>query len=192
MKKAKPPSSEEPTMDLRMQRTRRALREGFLSLLQRKRSDQITAREIAAESTVGYATFFRHYASSDELLHEIAALEIQKLLEVAGPLLKAKGSLASCQALCDYVFEHRAIWTILLSGGAAEILREEFTRLALERPQVPNLKWLPQELGAVFGVSSTIEIISWWLKRPEELTSKQVATILDRLVVTPTSGNKAK
>lgn len=179
-------------MDLRMQRSRRAIREGFLALLQRKRFDQITARDIATESTVGYATFFRHYASKEDVLHEIAADEIQKLMELAGPLLKAKGSLASCQALCDYVFEHRAVWTILLTGGAAEILRDEFTRLALERPHAPRLKWLPPELGAVLGVSSTIEVLGWWLKRPDELTSKQVATILDRLVVTPTVGSGKK
>jgi len=181
-------SSVEPTIDLRMQRSRRAIREGFLALLKRKRFDQITGRDIAAESQIGYATFFRHYPSKEELLHEIAADEIQKLMALAGPLLKAKGSLSSCLALCDYVFENREIWTILLTGGAAEILRQEFTRLALERPQAPRLKWLPQELGATFGVSSTIEIISWWLKKPNDLTPKQVAKILDRLVVTPTVG----
>ena len=192
MKKKTTPSITEPDIDLRMQRTRRAIREGFLGLLQHKRFDQITARDIATESMIGYATFFRHYASKEELLHEIAANEIAQLFALAGPLLQAKGSLASCQALCDYVFEHRAIWTILLTGGAAEILREEFTRMALERPQAPKLKWLPQELGAVFGVSSTIEIIGWWLKRPNELTPKQVATILDRLVVTPAVGGRGK
>jgi len=192
MKKKVTPSPREPELDLRMQRTQRAIREGFLALLQRKRFDQITARDIAAESQIGYATFFRHYASKDELLQQIATDEIEKLYALAGPMLQAKGSLASCQVLCDYVYEHRAIWTILLTGGAAETLREEFTRLALERPQAPKLKWLPQELGAVFGVSSTIEIIGWWLKQPNTLTPKQVATILDRLVVTPTAGAKAQ
>jgi AcrR family transcriptional regulator len=192
MKKTISSSPDESVMDLRMQRSRRAIREGFLALLQRKRFDQITARDIAAESAIGYATFFRHYASKEALLHEVAADEIQKLMELSGPLLKAKGSLASCQALCDYVYEHRAIWTILLTGGAAEILREEFTRLALERRYSPKLKWLPDELGAAFGVSSTIEIISWWLKRPNELTPRQVATVLDRLVVTPTAGGSKK
>ncbi|MFP5306674.1 MAG: hypothetical protein ACLGI7_12725, partial [Gammaproteobacteria bacterium] len=44
------------------------------------------------------------------------------------------------------------------------------------------------ELGAVFGVGASLDILAWWLKKPDEFTPEQMAEYIDRLVVTPTLG----
>jgi AcrR family transcriptional regulator len=187
MEKALSQARRSPITDTRMRRTRKALRDALLELLQRKRIDQLTIRDIAAEADIGYATFFRHYASKEQLLEEIAAEEIARLTELTVPLLSPSDTRVSCLALCNYVHAHRVLWSALLTGGAAGTLREEFIRL-VQQPRtrsIPRPRWLPTELGAVFGVGATIEIIGWWLQRPDELTPKQVANILSRLVVAP-------
>jgi AcrR family transcriptional regulator len=170
-----------------MLRTREALRRALLALLERKQLDQITIRDIAAEAGVGYATFFRHHSSKTELLEEVAAEQIGNLMALALPLLVADDTRASCLALCKYVGEHRAIWTALLTGGAAGAMREEFIRQATQQgaAQVQTNSWLPVELGAIYGVSATVEILAWWLRNPKQFTVEQIAGIVDRLVVTP-------
>jgi hypothetical protein len=59
--------------------------------------------------------------------------------------------------------------------------------------QVQSSSWLPVELGAIYGVSATVEILAWWLRKPNDFTVEGIAEIVDRLVVTPAIGrNKAR
>jgi AcrR family transcriptional regulator len=182
-----------PVTDARMLRTREALRRALLSLCERKQLDQISIRDIVAEAGVGYATFFRHHASKEELLDEIAAEQVRNLMALTMPLLDPTDTRVSCIALCKYVNEHRSIWSALLTGGAAEAMRAEFIRLAKEgTAHIQSSDALPVELGAVYGVGGAIEILTWWLRTPAgEYSEEQVAEFLDRLVVGPTTTFKA-
>jgi AcrR family transcriptional regulator len=174
-----------PVTDARMLRTRASLRRALLVLLERKPLDQISIRDIAAEAGIGYATFFRHHASKEALLDEIAAEQIAQLVEATLPVLDGSNTRVACLAMCRHVGQHRALWSALLSGAPAT-LRREFTRLVqLGAAQVRNRGWLPVELGVVYGVSACIEILGWCLRRPQEYGDEQIAEIIDRLVVTP-------
>jgi AcrR family transcriptional regulator len=175
--------------DARMRRTRKALHSAMLVLLERKQFDQVTIREIAAEAGIGYATFFRHHSSKAALLEEVAAEQIGKLMALTLPLLDAADTRVACLALCKYVGEHRALWSALLTG-AGGVMREEFIRLAAQDSAGlgRTRSWLPVELGAIYGVTATVEILTWWLRRPDEFTAEQIAEIVDRLVVIPTIG----
>jgi AcrR family transcriptional regulator len=177
-----------------MLRTRESLRRALLTLLERKQLDQISVRDIVAEAGVGYATFFRHHSTKEELLGEIAAEQVGRLMELTLPLLDPTDTRVSCVALCDYVSKHRTLWTALLTGGAAAALRAEFVRLAiLGADKVRNSQHaLPVELGAVYGVSASVEILTWWLRQPVgEYSSEQVAEFLDRLVVAPSTAYRS-
>jgi uncharacterized membrane protein len=74
-------------------------------------------------------------------------------------------------------------------------MREEFLRQAMQlgSVQVQRSSWLPVELGAIYGVGATVEILAWWLRQPRDFTVERIAEIIDRLVVTPAVGrNKAR
>jgi AcrR family transcriptional regulator len=176
--------------DARMVRTRAALRQALLALIERMPFDAITVRDLVAEADIGYATFFRHYPSKGALLDEVAADQIHRLVEMSAPALSNEGPRASSMAVCTYVDEHRALWSALLTGGAAGAMREEFSRVARQsaQHQIPTNSWLPVELGIIYGVGATVEILAWWLRQPEPLSVERIAEILDRLVMTPTVG----
>lgn len=178
------------TTDARMVRTRAAMRKALLALLERKQLDHITVRDIAAEAKIGYATFFRHHESKWELLKDVAEEEISRLMAQGMPLLVADDTRGSALALCKYVREHRAIWSALLTGGAAGAMREEFIRQAMQQgaSQVQKSRWLPVELGAIYGVSATVEILAWWLRQPDDFSVERIAEIVDRLVIAPSIG----
>jgi AcrR family transcriptional regulator len=181
--------TESQPVDARMRRTRKALHAALLVLLEQKRFDQITIRDIAAQADIGYATFFRHHASKSALLEEVAAREIGHLMALTHPLLDACDTRVACLALCRYVGVHRVLWTALLTG-AGDAMREELIRLATQEAATlgRTCSWLPVELGAVYGVTATVEILTWWLRRYNEFTPEQMAEIVDRLVVAPTIG----
>jgi AcrR family transcriptional regulator len=183
-----------PKMDARMVRTQQSLRTAFLALVQRKGLDDISIRDIVAEAGIGYATYFRHYASKTALLEAVVADEINELIDLTLPPLDPADTRTSAIALFRHVDEHRALWSALLTGGAAGTIREEFAKVARSRgPDHIRLDtWLPTELGVLYGVAATIEIIAWWLRQGRAVPVEQIAEIHDRLVLTPTVANAAK
>lgn len=168
-------------------RTQLALRQALLELLEDQPFEQIKVKEITTRAGVGYATFFRRYTDKDHLLSDLAANEIDKLLTMTLPLLYTVDTQASTQALCAYVWEHRQVWKVLLTGGAAASLKEEYLRRALElaREQPGSQAWLPEELAVTFSVTAIIEMQAWWLKQPNPPSVKEMAAIINRLAVMP-------
>jgi AcrR family transcriptional regulator len=176
-----------PARATRITRTRPVLCGALLSLLEDRPFEQLTVREITAKADIGYATFFRHYPDKESLLNDLAAFQISELLSMALPILYAANTRASARALCIYVWEHRKLWSTLLTGGAAGTLRDEFIRqahqIAETRPN-PGV-WLPGDLLVVFSVTGTVEILAWWLKQAAPPSIDQMAEVLDCLVVAP-------
>jgi AcrR family transcriptional regulator len=171
-------------------RSRAALCDGLLLMLMERPFEEITAKDITAKAGVGYATFFRHYPDKETLLHHLSADEIKRLLAMTIPIFFTVDSLASLQALCAYVWENRRLWTGLLTGGAAAILKEEYLRQALkliEEAATPK-SWLPGDLAVTFSVNSLLEVLTWWLKQAEPPPVKQMAEILNRLTIIPVMG----
>ena len=60
-------------MDRRKVRTIKAIREGFATLLSKKRYSEITVQDILDEADVGRSTFYEHFKTKDELLHAVCA-----------------------------------------------------------------------------------------------------------------------
>jgi len=181
-----------PGGDARQVRSRRALHRALLDLLEEKPFDQITIREISARAGTGYATFFRHYPTKEALLSDVASEEIAGLLAMTVPILNDADSLESTRALCAHVGEHRKLWSALLAGGAAGIVRDEFIRQARElaRSTVAVQDWLPEDLGVVYGTGGTIDLLAWWLANGEALGSEEIAAILNRLIIQPLVGRR--
>lgn len=180
--------------DARQIRSRNALTGALLALLVEKPFDQLTIREITSRAGTGYATFFRHYPTKEALLSDVASEEIAGLLNRTIPVLHDANSHESTRALCAHVGKNRKLWAALLTGGAAGIVREEFIRQARELPEalVSHTDWLPADLGVVHGTGATIDLLAWWLAQEEEISSDEIASILNRLVIAPLVGTMAQ
>lgn len=131
--------------DPRLARTREALRDALLGLLEQKPFEQITIRELAANANVSYVTFFRHHPTKESLLHDIASEQVRCLSDLMLPAIDARDTRAASIALCVYVNERRKLWSTLLTGGAAAVLREEFFVTRSKWPrlgQIQRAGWL--------------------------------------------------
>lgn len=176
-----------PTRNARSARTRDMLQGAFLRLLEQKPLEQVTIRDVVAEAGVSYATFFRHYPDKETLLDDVAAEQIGRLMAMTLPLLFTVDSRASARALCAYVWEHRSLWSVLLTGGAASTLKREFIRQAREHAAKAGHAdtIIPSDLRVVFCVSGTLEILAWWLEHGQHMSIDQMAEIQDMLAVAP-------
>lgn len=183
----RPQPSSSRSKDRRAVRSGQALREGLLALLPRKPFEQITIRDICAEAGVHYATFFRHHQTKEGLLDDIAKDQIRQLNALTLAIRDADSYQAGFMALCQYVADHRTLWSVLLNGGAGSAMREEWLRqsqqVAAREPPVNS--WLPKELGTICAAMLIAEAVAWWVAQPEGAHSvEEFARILNRLLVT--------
>jgi AcrR family transcriptional regulator len=170
--------------DVRVLRSRAGLRQALLELLETTPFEQITIRDLAGAAGVGYTTYFRHYPSKEALLADLAAEEVGRLSDFTTPVYDAQASHAACLALCNYVDQHRALWSALLTG-AFGFVREEMMRRGREAAATRPHGWLPRDLGVVLGVTVIVELLAWWLRQDEPLPAAFVADILDRTAIAP-------
>jgi AcrR family transcriptional regulator len=179
--------------DARQLRSRKALTGALLALLEESAFDAITIREITARAGIGYATFFRHYPDREALLGDVASQEISSLIAMVLPILSSASSGETTKALCCHVADHRKLWSALLTGGAAGILREEFIRQAraLAQGMARPDSWLPADLAVVYATGATVDLLAWWLAQVQDYPADQIAAILDRLIIAPLLGGRS-
>ncbi len=173
--------------DARAVRSREAMRAALLHLLENHALEDISIRDVVSEAGVGYATFYRHYSVKEELLDDVAAGEIDRLVELSLPALGTTNSAAASLVLCQYVHDHWSIWSTLLTGGAAAAMKEELLNITREIAAgwKPAKHRLPTDLRRALSTSMIIEILVWWLKQDKPLPVEEVAAIFDEAVISP-------
>lgn len=175
----------EETQDRRVRKTRKAIREALQTLLQDSAIEQITAKEIAAEADIGYTTFFRHFASKEAALADLAESEAAELIDECFPLLRTADSRASCLVMCRHVADKRRVWSALLTGGANGVVREALVQHTIEKSGEwpPAQSWMPAENGTTLIIGLVVEVLSWWLTHAEDYSPDQIAEIMDRMFI---------
>ena len=169
-----PGSTGEKREDARVARSRAAMRQALLALLERMPLEDITGAMIAKQAKVGYATFFRHYVDM--------------------PALLAADSGGAASVLIHAVQARRTVFRALLSGAGAT-LRAELARQVIERVAIlPDFSqsWLPRRLALRIAVTGTIELLDWWLREEPDRDPPDVAVLLDRLVISPLADRTEK
>ncbi|MYM61964.1 TetR/AcrR family transcriptional regulator [Pseudomaricurvus sp. HS19] len=175
------------TTDGRQIRSRSAMHQTLLQLLEQKTLEQISIRELAAAAGIGHATFYRHYSSKEALLNDLAADEIRHMVQLTLPLLSESDSSAAWLEMCSYVDQHRQLWTTLLTGGAASAVKEELLQISREIAEQlygdqPRANSDEMELTLILSVTTILETLSWWLRQARPFKPQKVAGILQSRV----------
>jgi len=176
--------------DARAIRSREALQAALLALLGECAFHEVTIRDITTRAGVSYPTFFRRYGTKEELLKDIAAGEVRRLLGATVPNMQRASPEESLILLCGYVHERRTLWKALLTTQAAGAMRVELARIFAEIGNSQDLErknpWLPVSLVSRFVASGVFEILAWWLSQEDDYPVRNVVTFLTQLIVEPT------
>lgn len=179
------PKTTEPRKpdDARAKRSIAALQDALLVLLENKSLDQISIRSITDQAGLSEMTFYRRFASKEDLLQHIATEEVRTLLALGEEAVAAEPQGATFD-VCDYVQSRRSLWKVLLTGGAVSAMRDEFARISAgigaARPG-PN-RWIPSALAVSLVTSSIFEILAWWMRQDESYPIEDVRTLIQTLV----------
>ena len=107
--------------DLRVQRTKKALAEAFMSLLSTKPFDDITINELCDVAGVRRATFYKHYKDKHDFLAAYTRSLRADFDETLDPIYTAKQAKEYCvayaKAAVDYINSHEAAVNNLIKSG---------------------------------------------------------------------------
>jgi AcrR family transcriptional regulator len=186
-----PPPSTFRETDRRVLQSRAAMRQALISLLAQHAFADISAAMVVARASVGYATFFRHYADVEALLLEISDAMISEVSEAMTPALEAGDEAAAMLVAAEYVAANRATaYAMLVTAGTATqnaMIKRARAQFGAD-PRRPASKGLPRELAIRVTVSGMISVLAWWLESAPNESPTVVAELLMRLVAEPVAG----
>ena len=188
---AKPDATRKPgKLDRRVLRTRNALGDAIVSLLQEKPFDSITVQQVLDRAKVSRSTFYTHYRDTNDLFLSDA----EDFWEMMSSSLSKRREKSNRVAPVRELFEHVADWrgfynAMVASGKAGDVLelgqgyfaRSIATRLA----ELPLTRPLSAARRAALGHAysgAMFSLLGWWLSRDTGNTATQMDEMFHRIV----------
>ncbi len=176
-------------IDRRIQRTKRRLRQSLIDLTLEQGFEALTIRDITRQANVGYASFFRHYKSKDDLLLDVLDHLLQEVQLLLQPSRETADATTSGTLLFNHVADNEALYRVLLSSDgnhfALDRLRtsgvESFLAQHTPLPDSP----IPPDIAADHIVNATINLIQWWLAHDMPYPPARMGEIYSKLVAEP-------
>lgn len=178
------------SIDRRVARTRRALRDALMTLILRKGFDALTVQGIAREADVGRSTFYAHYPSKEELLRDgfrILRAELSEAIQAA-PSQGGSPPLGFSLAMFEHAGRFAQTYRVLVLGQGGVIANDEISRILTDlvrqdRVSEAEIDGVPRGLAVQYVVTTFITALRWWLEEQASLTAREADGMFRRLVL---------
>ncbi len=171
-------------LDRRIKRTRRLLSEALVSLTVESSYEDISIRSLTQRADVGYATFYRHFKSKDELLTHCLRQVLGEIKRVVKP---ERSHYEEALAIFEILQRNQRICRMALNlpddHPAWAPVWEEIENWILEIYNVRDEANIPQAIAVNHMVKSCRELARWWLNHGQSYTTEQMATAQAELVM---------
>ncbi len=174
-------------IDRRVLRTRQSLGEALINLTLNNGYDSITIKELTQEASIGYATFFRHFKSKDELLMYV----LESVLEDLNSMMESDMTpYEQAKIMFEYIGKNDRIYQVFVNLPRNSALISKVHSVishnveSVYKPRDESL--IPMEVAVNHIVTSIIELIRWWITNDMKLSADQMATIQSELIVKAT------
>lgn len=176
-------------MDRRQKKTRTAIFNAFIELLEQKDYYQITVQEIIDKADIGRATFYAHFETKDYLLKGLCEELFEHIIHAAVGHSN-QGSLYSKCNTTDSVFLHllqhlqhnddnmltllscqnNELFLQYFKSELKEMIHEQFhNNRATNKTNLPE-DFLINHISATF-----VETVTWWINHKLEDSPEQIA-----------------
>jgi len=185
--------------DARVRRTRDALGDALIALMQEKPFDTITVQEVLDRAHVSRSTFYSHYSDKDDLLMSDA----EEFFESISMALSAHGDKSDrvfpVQEFFTHLSDVQPFFKALVKSGKyqenMELARGHFAR-GIERrlSELPRAKSIPpNQLPAIAftHAGALLSLLTWWLDRGMRESPTEMDELFHRMIwngVSPQKG----
>jgi AcrR family transcriptional regulator len=173
-----------PKTDARVRRTRNALGDALIALIQEKPFADVTVQEVLDRAGIGRSTFYAHFHDKDDLFLS----DLEDFFEMMSTLLlrrhEVSNRIAPVREFFAHVGENRHLHSALLASGKLrdfqEMAQEYFARaIDLRLAELPSSRTLATAQRTAMAqayAGALLSLMSWWIHHgctpsPEEMDS---------------------
>ena len=176
--------------DARVRRTRDALGDALVTLMQEKPFDTITVQDVLDRANVGRSTFYSHYSDKDDLLMSDA----EEFFESVAMMLSARGDQSDrvfpVREFFAHITEAKQFVNALVSAGKfndnMELARGMFARGIEKRlAELPRGQAIPESERPVIAFAhagALLALLTWWIDRGMKQSPAEMDQLFHRLV----------
>lgn len=176
--------------DARVRRTRDALGDALVALMQEKPFDTITVQDVLDRAKVGRSTFYSHYSDKDDLLMSDA----EEFFESVAMMLSVRGDTSDrvfpVKEFFGHIIEAKQFVDALVSAGKMndnmELARGLFAR-GIERrlAELPKGRQIPEHERPAIAFAhagALIALLTWWIDRGMKQPPAEMDELFHRMV----------
>ena len=174
--------AEKKRMDARVRRTRDALGDALVALMQEKPFDTITVQDVLDRARVGRSTFYAHYSDKDDLLMSDA----EEFFESLSNALSVRGDKSDrvfpVKEFFSHITEAKQFVDALMASGkfhdnmelAHGVFARGIERRLSELPRGQGIPAAERPAIAFAHAGALLSLLTWWVDRgmrqpPEEM-----------------------
>src|ERR1043165_2648317 len=182
--------------DARVRRTRDALGDALVALMQEKPFETITVQDVLDRANVGRSTFYSHYSDKDDLLMSDA----EEFFESISLLLSLRGDKSDrvfpVQEFFSHIIEAKQFLDALMSSGKfhdnMELARGQFAR-GIERrlSELARAQSVPADERPAIAFAhagALLSLLEWWIDRGMKQQPAEMDQLFHRMVWRGVSG----
>lgn len=168
--------------DRRVKRTKKALRDALLTLLENKHINQISVTELTNLADVNRATFYFYYTDLLDMLQQIQNESYQAFKEIIDEPTSAistiEGFTTYCERLILFCQEHETLVRFITNNDANNQLYKQIRILMLNN--IPNSKDVydernPARYTTNFILTAMVGIVIDWMDEGMKIPAHELA-----------------
>lgn len=176
------------SVDRRTIRTRQAIRDVFIDLLQQKSLNKISVSEITNAANIGRGTFYLHYEDVYSLYEQLVNELLENLVTLFHHAYPEKGSnnfMVLSQKLIDYIEENASLFLLLIGqdneGKMNQRLKKIFVDQVMEIEQIDKSDFT-SIIETSFTVSGIVGVLTDWLTAGMDIEKEYLTGIMNELI----------
>lgn len=176
----------EKPLDLRIQKTHKALMDAFWHLLETKCFEQITVNELCELAMVRRATFYKHFADKYEFftffVQSVQSDFLYRIVPTEQEGTASSPYIHIIRFALDFLDENDAlvrslmkstVFPLLLDIVSEQIIRDVKERFEKDRDEGKELLLSP-ELMAFSYTGALLNILRWWIEHKEQMSKEEI------------------
>ena len=185
---------QEKPLDLRIQKTHKALIEAFLKLLEEKRFENITVNEICDLAMVRRATFYKHFGDKYEFFTFMVQYIQQEFQNRTAKAIREDHSIdpyvAIVQNTLDFLDANdtlvrsvmeSGVYPILLNIVSEQIVRDVKQMFRDDESSGVELLLSPDLMAQAY-TGALINIARWWIRHKDLASKEDVIMQITKLI----------
>ena len=183
----------EKKIDLRVQRTKKAILDTFFSLLEEKHFSNITIIDICEKALINRGTFYTHFQDKNQLLEKIVYDMMMNFDDEVDRIHGDSDMLVYYNDIFDvslsFIKENKSKLKTLITKADESIVFNQVhaiikNNIVKKVGRLPAKKEVPLEMLAEFFTGGVIQLLKWWLTSDANIDSEDLKKELFGIVKT--------